>query len=103
VCAAKLLGGVLLTMSIQTYWLIAILMRVGGHFGARKTRHKVLQSGFFWPTIFKDAQFFVKACTRCQQVGEISMRDQMPMNPILVVEIFDVWGIDFMGPFPTSH
>ena len=26
----------------------------------------------------------------------------MPLNPILVVEIFDVWGIDFMGPFPPS-
>ena len=24
------------------------------------------------------------------------------LNPILVVEIFDVWGIDFMGPFPNS-
>ncbi|GJU57464.1 putative nucleotidyltransferase, ribonuclease H [Tanacetum coccineum] len=43
------------------------------------------------------------ACTRFQQVGGISRHDQMPMNPILVVEIFDVWGIDFMGPFPTSH
>ena len=27
----------------------------------------------------------------------------MPMNPILVVELFDVWGIDFMGPFVTSN
>lgn len=26
----------------------------------------------------------------------------MPMNPILVIEIFIVWGIDFMGPFPNS-
>ena len=26
----------------------------------------------------------------------------MPLNPILEVEIFDVWGIDFMGPFPSS-
>jgi hypothetical protein len=25
----------------------------------------------------------------------------MPLNPILIVEIFDVWGIDFMGPFPN--
>ncbi|RVW73083.1 Pol polyprotein [Vitis vinifera] len=24
------------------------------------------------------------------------------MNPILIVELFDVWGIDFMGPFPMS-
>ena len=29
-------------------------------------------------------------------------RHMMPLNPILVVELFDVWGIDFMGPFPTS-
>jgi hypothetical protein len=26
----------------------------------------------------------------------------MPLTPILVCEIFDVWGIDFMGPFPPS-
>ena len=26
----------------------------------------------------------------------------MPLNPILIVDIFDVWGIDFMGPFPMS-
>jgi hypothetical protein len=25
----------------------------------------------------------------------------MPLNPIFVVEIFSVWGIDFMGPFPN--
>ena len=26
----------------------------------------------------------------------------MPLNPILEIELFDVWGIDFMGPFPNS-
>ena len=26
----------------------------------------------------------------------------MPLSPIIVVEIFDVWGIDFMGSFPSS-
>jgi hypothetical protein len=26
----------------------------------------------------------------------------MHLNPILVIEIFDCWGIDFMGPFPPS-
>nr|GEV45303.1 reverse transcriptase domain-containing protein [Tanacetum cinerariifolium] len=29
-------------------------------------------------------------------------RDAMPQNSIQVCEIFDVWGIDFMGPFPSS-
>lgn len=26
----------------------------------------------------------------------------MPLQPILIVNMFDVWGIDFMGPLPTS-
>ena len=26
----------------------------------------------------------------------------MPLNNILEVELFDVWGIDFKGPFPSS-
>nr|GEV29004.1 reverse transcriptase domain-containing protein [Tanacetum cinerariifolium] len=29
-------------------------------------------------------------------------RDEMPQNTIKVCEIFDIWGIDFMGPFPSS-
>nr|GFA37706.1 reverse transcriptase domain-containing protein [Tanacetum cinerariifolium] len=27
----------------------------------------------------------------------------MPQNSIQICEIFDVWGIDFMGPFPSSR
>jgi hypothetical protein len=74
----------------------------GGHFGGRRTAAKVLQCGFYWPTLFRDAHQFCLACERCQCTGTISRRDMMPLNPILIVEIFDVWGIDFMGPFPPS-
>ncbi|CAN6576807.1 unnamed protein product [Malus baccata var. baccata] len=74
----------------------------GGHFGAKKTSLKVLQSGFFWPTLFKDSFDFCSKCDRCQKMGNISRRNEMPLNNILVVELFDVWGIDFMGPFPSS-
>nr|GEV53036.1 hypothetical protein [Tanacetum cinerariifolium] len=35
--------------------------------------------------------------------GKFSQRDEMPQNSIQVCEIFDVWGIDFMGPFPSSR
>ncbi|RVW15376.1 hypothetical protein CK203_082672 [Vitis vinifera] len=41
-------------------------------------------------------------CDRCQRLGKLTRRNQMPMNPILIVDLFDVWGIDFMGPFPMS-
>ncbi|GJS39432.1 reverse transcriptase domain-containing protein [Tanacetum coccineum] len=35
--------------------------------------------------------------------GKISQCDEMPQNSIQVCEIFDIWGIDFMGPFPSSR
>ncbi|KAL5550248.1 hypothetical protein UlMin_000424 [Ulmus minor] len=76
---------------------------VGGHFGGTKTAAKVLQSGFYWPSLFKDAFKFVSMCDDCQRSGNISRRHEMPLNNILIIDLFDVWGIDFMGPFPSSH
>ncbi|GJW54734.1 reverse transcriptase domain-containing protein [Tanacetum coccineum] len=35
--------------------------------------------------------------------GNIPSRDETPQKYIQVCEIFDVWGIDFMGPFPSSN
>ncbi|GJZ34452.1 reverse transcriptase domain-containing protein [Tanacetum coccineum] len=75
----------------------------GGHHGANITAKKVFDVGFFWPTIYKDAHELVKNCDLCQRQGKISQRDEMPQNSIQVCEIFDVWGIDFMGPFPSSR
>ncbi|CAN6542446.1 unnamed protein product [Malus baccata var. baccata] len=75
----------------------------GGHFGTQRTALKVLECGFYWPTIFREARTFCLTCDHCQRMGNISAKDQMPQNPILSVEILDVWGIDFMGPFPSSH
>nr|GEX87948.1 reverse transcriptase domain-containing protein [Tanacetum cinerariifolium] len=75
----------------------------GGHHGANLTAKKIFDSDFFYPTIYKDAHEFVKNCDSCQRQGKISQRDEMPQNSIQVCEIFDVWGIDFMGPFPSSR
>ncbi|GJU27079.1 reverse transcriptase domain-containing protein [Tanacetum coccineum] len=71
----------------------------GGAYGANVTLKKIFDAGFFWPTIYKDAYEFVKTCDACQRQGKISKRDEMPQNAIQVCEIFDLWGIDFMGPF----
>ncbi|GJX37561.1 reverse transcriptase domain-containing protein [Tanacetum coccineum] len=74
----------------------------GGHYGANYTAKNVFNSGFYWPTIYRDAHDLVTRCDTCQRQGKISQRDEMPQNSIQVCEIFDVWGIDFMGPFLSS-
>nr|GEV64744.1 reverse transcriptase domain-containing protein [Tanacetum cinerariifolium] len=75
----------------------------GGHHGPNYTTMKVFDLGFYWPTIYRDALDLVKTCDVCQRQGKISQRDEMSQNSIQVYEIFDVWGIDFMGPFPSSR
>ncbi|GJY17802.1 reverse transcriptase domain-containing protein [Tanacetum coccineum] len=75
----------------------------GGHHGANYTAKKVFESGFYWPTIYRDTHDLVTRCDACQRQSKISQKDEMPQNTIQVCEIFDVWGIDFMGPFPSSR
>ncbi|XP_075473858.1 uncharacterized protein LOC142504902 [Primulina tabacum] len=50
----------------------------GGHFGATRITAKM------------------------PRLGNISRRHKLPLTNILEVELFDVWGIDFVGPFPPS-
>ncbi|GKB26621.1 reverse transcriptase domain-containing protein [Tanacetum coccineum] len=75
----------------------------GGHYGANNTAKKVFDSGFYWPMIYRDAHDLVTRCDTCQRQGKILQHDEMPQNSIQVSEIFDVWGIDFIGPFPSSR
>nr|GEW51173.1 hypothetical protein [Tanacetum cinerariifolium] len=41
----------------------------GGHYGASYTAKKVFDSGFYWPSIYKDAFELVKHCDLCQHQG----------------------------------
>ncbi|KAK8696450.1 hypothetical protein V6N13_001585 [Hibiscus sabdariffa] len=65
----------------------------GGHFGGNRTAAKVLQSALFWPHLHRDAQNFCQQCDKCQRTGNISKRNEMPLQNILEVELFDVWGV----------
>ncbi|GJT18382.1 reverse transcriptase domain-containing protein [Tanacetum coccineum] len=56
----------------------------GGHHGARITANKVYESGFYWPSVFKDASEYVRRCDVCQRSGNISSRNEMPQNNIQV-------------------
>ena len=62
----------------------------GGHCAGQRTGVKVLQSGFYWPTLFKDAKEFVQRCDRCQRTGNLSWRNELPQEIMLEVELFDV-------------
>jgi hypothetical protein len=52
--------------------------------------------------MYDDTKDFIRRCGACQRHGNINSRDAMPLTNNLQIELFDVWGIDYMGPFPKS-
>ena len=65
--------------------------------------HKILQCWYYWHTILQDAHDFSKSCDHCKQDRGISRRQDLVINQILVIVLFYVWGIDFIGMFLSSH
>jgi len=59
-----------------------------GHFSSRKTTAKILQCGFYWPTMFKDTHVFCKACENCQKSGFISKPKESLDNLLLTFETY---------------
>jgi hypothetical protein len=51
----------------------------------------------------EDAKRFVATCPECQRSENISQRNAMPLNYNFQIDLFDVWGIEFMGPFLNSN
>ena len=52
--------------------------------------------------MYEDTKDFIRRCGACQRHGNINSRDVMPLTNNLEIELFDVWGIEYMGPFPKS-
>ncbi|XP_074305813.1 uncharacterized protein LOC141641034 [Silene latifolia] len=53
--------------------------------------------------MFEDAREFIMHCNPHQRTGNIYWRNEMPQRGILEVKIFNVWGIDYQGPFVSSQ
>ncbi|GJT30406.1 reverse transcriptase domain-containing protein [Tanacetum coccineum] len=63
-----------------------------GHYGADITALNIFESGFYWPTIFKDLAKYVQGFDACQRAGNISSQNQMPLTNILVtVDYVSKW------------
>lgn len=73
-----------------------------GHYRGHKIEMKYFNL-VYWPSLFKDAISFVMQWGRCPRGGNISRRQEMSLQVILEVEHFDVWVIDFVGPFVSSN
>ncbi|VFQ67163.1 unnamed protein product [Cuscuta campestris] len=65
------------------------------------SRRAIIQ-GYFWPTMKKDCEEYVRKCPTCQQFQNIPGRPATNYTPISSVIPFSIWGIDIVGALPKG-
>jgi hypothetical protein len=70
----------------------------GGHLSDKRTTYKILHLGYYWPTLFRDAKKYVRGCDSCQRMGKPIKRDEMPVQPQVLIDPFKKWELNFVGP-----
>ena len=54
----------------------------GNHSGARSLVHKVIRTGYYWLTMLKDVQAYVKACNKCQRFSNLIRQPSEKLMPM---------------------
>ncbi|KAK0584285.1 hypothetical protein LWI29_010528 [Acer saccharum] len=74
----------------------------GNHTGGKSLAHKVLRQGFYWPTLFAEAQRFAESCETCQRIANDIRRPPELLRSLTSPWPFAMWGLDLIGPMPTG-
>jgi hypothetical protein len=69
----------------------------GGHHFWKTTAHKILRTGYYWPTLFIDVSKKIRACIKCQNFLVKQQLGPLPLKPMIASETFQQCGIDFIG------
>eukprot|EP00253_Pinus_taeda_P002627 PITA_02627 len=77
----------------------------GGHFATKRTAFKILQAGYYWPSLHQYVKRYTSQCDRCQRMGKPTPKYVMRMQPKMTFEPFEKCGMDFVGPInpPSKH
>jgi len=72
-----------------------------GHQGRNKMQ-ALISPFFYWPTLSRDCQQFIRQCTECQMAD----KSRPPRSPLQLREIVTIpcerVAVDIVGPFPTA-
>ena len=74
----------------------------GNHSMARLLVHKLIRARYYWPTMLKDAQAYVKTCDKCQRFSNLIRQPSEELTPMTTCWPFAQWGLDIMGPFSMA-
>ena len=74
----------------------------GNHPGGRTLAHRAHTQVYYWPTMRADAANYTGKCDRCQRLDPVLKSPVQYLISISSPWPFAQWGIDIVGPLPTS-
>ena len=72
------------------------------HSGSQSLVHKLIRAGYYWPTMQKDAQTYVKTCDKCQEFNNVIRQSTEKLTPITTPWPLAQLGLDIIGSFPIA-
>jgi hypothetical protein len=76
---------------------------VGGHFTVDIVTKKILDAGYWWPTLFKDTHEFCKSCDNCTRTRGLKTKNLAKLVTTFLEKPFMKWGLDFIGPIKLAR
>ncbi|XP_022030562.1 uncharacterized protein LOC110931477 [Helianthus annuus] len=74
----------------------------GAHFGARTVVAKLMNLGYFWPSMHRDTVEQLRKCEACQVHAPVPKSPKHDLVTISSAWPFHKWGMDIVGPFPPA-
>ncbi len=73
-----------------------------GHFAMKIMQRKILDVGYWWPTMYKDMHDYYKSCDACQRTRGLGTQTLAKLVISLPEESFMKRGLDFVGPIKLA-
>jgi hypothetical protein len=72
------------------------------HFATEIMKRKILDVGYWWPTMYRDVDDYYKSCDECQRTRGLVTQSLVKLIISLPKEPCLKWGLDFVGPIKPT-
>jgi hypothetical protein len=75
----------------------------GGNFAPTATTQKIIRSGFYWTSMFRELYAMIRKFVSCQHFSENMKRSAMPLQPVIMEQPFSQRGLDVVRPINLKY